>query len=99
MLLVTFQLSVTGVPADTVDRFAVKLLIVGDGPAGTFAGVKIVPICATSKFDAVIFFSKLRSLLFQRSSGTPLMKMALPLSARIMPYSFRAVRTTLSSAR
>src|SRR5712692_1730426 len=99
MLLAMFQLSVTGVPADTVDKFAAKLLIVGGAPVGTFAGVKIVRICTTSKFDAAMFFSKLRSLLFQRSSGAPLMKMALPLSARIMPYSFRAVRTTLSSAR
>src|SRR5713101_1240034 len=98
MLLVMFQLSVTGVPAVTVDRFAVKLLIVGDAPAGTFAGVKIVPICTTSKFDAVIFFSKLRSLLFQRLSGTPLMKIPLPLSAKIIPYFFRAVRITWSSA-
>ena len=43
-------------------------------------------------------FSRLRLALFQRSSGTPLIKMALPLSPRIMPYFFNAVRITWSSA-
>src|SRR5436309_5625160 len=78
--------------------FAEKLLIVGARPVGTFAGVTIVPVSTTSKFDAVICFSKLRLVLFQRLSGAPLMKMALPLSARIMPYFLSAVRITRSSA-
>src|SRR5262252_4947535 len=52
----------------------------------------------TSKFDAAIVFSILRSVLFQLSSGVPLMKMPLPLSARIIPYFLSAVRMTWSSA-
>jgi len=36
---VTFQLKVTGCPAEAVDGFAVKLLIIGDGPVGTLLGV------------------------------------------------------------
>jgi hypothetical protein len=39
VLFVTLQLKVTGWPAETVVGFAEKLLIVGDGPVGTFAGV------------------------------------------------------------
>src|SRR5215470_16583359 len=58
----------------------------------------MVPISTTSKADAVIVFSKLRSVLFQLLSGVPLMKMALPLSARIIPYFLSAVRMTWSSA-
>ena len=34
----------------------------------------MVPCCTTSKLEAVIFFSRLRFVLFQRLSGTPLMK-------------------------
>src|SRR5216684_2319169 len=98
MLLVTLQLSVDWPPGATIAGFAVKLEMVGEGPVGTFASVKIVPICTTSKFDAVMLFSKLRLVLFQRSSGTPLMKMPLPLSARIKPNFFMAVRITWSSA-
>jgi hypothetical protein len=33
------QLSVAGIPGGTVDGFAVKLKITGDGPCGTFVGV------------------------------------------------------------
>jgi hypothetical protein len=36
---VTFQLNVTSCPAEAVDGFAVKLLIIGDGPVGTLLGV------------------------------------------------------------
>jgi hypothetical protein len=36
---VTFQLSVTGCPDETVEGFAVKLVMVGDGPVGTLLGV------------------------------------------------------------
>jgi hypothetical protein len=35
----TLQLNVTGCPAEMLVGFAVKLLIVGEGPVGTFAGV------------------------------------------------------------
>src|SRR5215472_13273060 len=55
-------------------------------------------ISTTSKFDAVMVFNWFKSLLFQRLSGAPLMKIALPLSARIIPYFFSAVRITWSSA-
>lgn len=34
----------------------------------------------------------------QRLSGTPLIKMALPLSARIIPYFLRALKITWSPA-
>jgi hypothetical protein len=40
----TLQLKVTGCPAITVVGFAEKLLMVGEAPVGTFAGVKIVPV-------------------------------------------------------
>src|SRR5437870_12157489 len=82
----------------TVVGLAEKLLIVGEGPVGTFVGVKIVPVCTTSKLEGVICFSRFRSLLFQRLSGTPLMKILLPLSARIKPYFFLAFFITCSSA-
>src|SRR5690349_14695478 len=98
MLFVTLQLNVTCEPAVTVDGLAVKLEMVGEGPVGTLASVTIVPICTTSKLDAVMLFSRLRSLLFHRVSGAPLMKMPLPLSARIIPYFLSAVRMTWSSA-
>jgi hypothetical protein len=39
VLLVVLQLRVTGEPAVTLVGFAVKLLMVGEGPVGTFAGV------------------------------------------------------------
>ena len=94
MLLEVVQLSVTGCPALMLVGFAVKLEMVGDGPLGTFAGVKIVPCWTTSKFAAVMDFRRLRLVLFQRESGAPLMKMALPLSARIIPYFFNAARIT-----
>src|SRR5690349_19651804 len=97
-LLLTVQLSVTGDPAVTVDGFAVKLLTVGEGPVGTLASVYTVPRATTSKFDAVICFNKFRFVLFQALSGVPLMKIPLPLSARIMPYFLSAVRMTWSSA-
>src|SRR6202171_6161160 len=48
----------------------------------------------TSKSEAVMLLSCERSLLFQRLSGAPLMYMALPLSARMIPYFFSAVRIT-----
>src|SRR5215469_4198201 len=54
-------------------------------------------ISTTSKFDAVMVFNWFKSLLFQALSGVPLMKIALPLSARIIPYFFSAVRMTWSS--
>src|SRR5690349_11569327 len=73
---------------------AVKLRMVGGGPLGTLPGVYIVPICTTSKLAAVIFFRLLRSELFQRLSGAPLIKIPLPLSARIMPNFLSAVRIT-----
>ena len=88
------QLRVTGWPALMLVGFAVKLEMVGEGPVGTFAGVKMVPCWTTSKFAAVIDFSRFRLVLFQRESGAPLMKIALPLSARIIPYFFNAVRMT-----
>src|ERR1039458_8506188 len=86
MAPVTFQLSVTGWPALTVIGSAVKLATAGDGPVGTFDGVYTGFIRTTSKLDAVMLLSMSRSLLFQWLSGMPVMKMALPLSARIMPY-------------
>ena len=43
-LLDVLQLKVTGCPAETLVGFAVKLLIVGFAPVGTFAGVKMVPV-------------------------------------------------------
>src|SRR6202021_670958 len=98
VLLDTLQLNVVGWPAATVEGLAVKLVMVGAAPVGTFAGVKIVPVCTTSKSEAVICFRRFRSVLFQRLSGAPLMKIALPLSARINPYFFMAVRITWSSA-
>src|SRR5215472_18551376 len=58
----------------------------------------MVPVCTASKFEALMDFNKFRSLLLHRLSGVPLIKMALPLSARIIPYFFRAVRITWSSA-
>src|SRR5579863_309800 len=58
----------------------------------------MVPCCTTSKLEPVMLFRRFRSLLFQRLSGAPLMYMALPLSARIIPYFFSAVRITWSSA-
>ena len=39
VLLLTLQLSVTGDPAVTLIGLAVKLLMVGEGPVGTLAGV------------------------------------------------------------
>jgi hypothetical protein len=41
-----------------------------------------------------MLLSELRSVLFQPLFGDPLMKMPLPVSARIMPYFFRAARIT-----
>src|ERR1700682_5462165 len=57
----------------------------------------MVPIATTSKFEAVMVLSRFKLELFQRSSGVPLIKIPLPLSARIIPYFFRAVRITRSS--
>ena len=71
-----------------------KLPIVGTEPVGMLAFVYTVPMATTSKLDAVILLSWLRSLLFHRLSGAPLMKIPLPLSARIMPNVFSAVRIT-----
>src|SRR5438876_502588 len=58
----------------------------------------MVPICTTSKLEAVIGFRLFKSVLFQRLSGAPLMKIPLPLSARISPYFFIAVRITWFAA-
>src|ERR1700730_12412399 len=41
-----------------------------------------------------MLFNLLKSELLQRLSGAPLIKTTLPLSARIMPYFFSAVRIT-----
>ena len=49
---VTFQLSVTGWPLETVEGFAVKLVMTGTGPVGTFAGVYRGLISTTSNADA-----------------------------------------------
>ena len=52
-----------------------------------------MPIWTTSKSEAVIEPRLCRSVLFHLLSEVPLMKMPLPLSARMMPYSFMARRT------
>src|SRR5215472_8736100 len=54
-------------------------------------------ISTTSKFEAVMLFKRFKSLLFQALSGVPLIKIPLPLSARIIPYFLSAVRMTWSS--
>src|ERR1700674_3255600 len=48
----------------------------------------------TSKSEAARVLSGERSLFCQRLSGAPLTNMALPLSARMIPYFFSAVRIT-----
>src|ERR1700719_3375139 len=58
----------------------------------------MVPIATTSKLAAVMVLSRFKSELFQLLSGVPLIKIPLPLSARIIPYFFSAVRITWSSA-
>ena len=54
----------------------------------------MVPVWTISKFDVVMLFNRFKSVLFQRLSGAPLMKIPLPLSASIKPYFFIAVRIT-----
>src|SRR6478735_6247648 len=80
-----------------VDDDAVKLRITGADPLGAVArsqpghaGV----IFTTSKFDPAMLPSLARSLSFHRASGVPWKKRLLPLSARIKPYFFIAVRIT-----
>ena len=80
------QLKVTGCPDITVCGFAVKLVICGEGPCGTFCGVYSGLMRTTSNADAGTIFNVPKSLLFQRLSGSPLMYMELPLSAMIIPY-------------
>src|ERR1700677_4724496 len=89
----TFQLRVTAWPGPP-DDVAVKLLIVGFGPVGTFCGVYSGEISTTSKSDAVTECRLPRSSLFQRKSGVPVINIDEPLSAMIIPYCFRAVRIT-----
>src|SRR5580692_2540423 len=50
-----------------------------------------------SKADPGIWLNSCRSSLFQRSSGTPDRYQLDPLSARIIPYFFSAVRITCTS--
>src|ERR1700733_9649640 len=50
-----------------------------------------------SKADPGISPNSCRSSLFHRSSGTPDRYQLEPLSARIIPYFFRAVRITCTS--
>ncbi len=93
---VTLQVSVTGCPGPP-DEVAVKLLIVGFGPVGTFCDVYSGEISSTSKSEAVTFRNTPRLSLFQCESVVPPMNMELPLSAMMAPYCLRAVKMTWSS--
>src|SRR5580693_3287599 len=55
-------------------------------------------ISTTSKSAAVTLLRLCRSLLFQLSSGAPLMYIEDPLSAMIIPYFLSAVRITWFAA-
>ena len=90
----TCQVRVTAVPEEIVAELAEKLEMIGVGPEGMLEFVYRGDKVRTSKSSAVAPLRRWRSLLFQRLSGVPEMYRADPLSARMRPYFFKALRMT-----